>query len=202
MWEYSRWGFNALLVTLNQQNDLTCFAQPHHYCVGPGHNMVLPNGTWKLRPMYELQIFKRQICGSFLYVCWHMSAIVSIKHTSHGYTRAACYHSSFFSLSQTSPVFPSSPFRPLRICGKVGKEVQHGENLHVWGWTIKSFLWLSRRENVFWKPETSALVLKIFDEQIGMYSLLLGHMLHNSFHWKLFYTFWKKTLLPSQEHGR
>lgn len=35
-----------------------------------------------------------------------------------------------------------------------------------------------------------------------MYSLLLGHMLHNSFQWKLCYTFWKKTLLPSQEHGR
>lgn len=83
--------------------------------------------------MYELQIFKRQICGSFLYVCWHMSAMVSIKHTSHGYTRAACYHSSFFSLSQTSPVFPSSPFRPLRICGKVGKEVQHGESLQMCG---------------------------------------------------------------------
>lgn len=65
---------------------------------------------------------------------------------------------------------------------------------HMCGFELsKFFLWLSRRENVSSKPETSALVLIIFDEQIGMYSLLLGHMLHNSFQWQLLYTHWKKT---------
>ena len=74
---------------------------------------------------------------------------------------------------------------------------------HMCGFELsKFFLWLSRTENVSWKPETSALVLIIFDEQIGMYSFLLGHMLHNSFQWQLLYTLWKKTLLPSQDHRR
>lgn len=101
---------------------------------------------------------------------------------------------------------PLLHLHPVRLISKdlwESGQLQYGESPHMCGFELSTLsLWLSRRENVSWKPETSAPLLIIFDEQIGMYSFLLGHMLHNSFHWKLFYTLWKKTLLPSQEHRR
>lgn len=142
-------------------------------------------------------IFKRQSCAPIL--CMSPMAAVIVHHIV---TLKSCTLLIFLFLL----LKPLLHLHPVRLISKdlweIG-QLQHGESLHMCGFELSTLsLWLSRRENVSWKPETSALLLIIFDEQTGMYSFLLGHMLHNSFHWKLFYTLWKKTLLPSQEHGR
>lgn len=133
-------------------------------------------------------------------VHWHVSSMAAI--TMH------------WTITLVAPVPPS----PLKLSTLSIQSVLISEDLyslgkwlsnysteevsqHMCGFELwKFFIWLRRRENVSWKPETSALVLKIFDEQIGTHSLLLEHTLHNSFQWQLLYTLEKNTAFPNQNH--
>lgn len=125
-----------------------------------------------------------------------------LNHALNYHSRGCC--SSF--PSQTSPLSPSSQFWSLKISGVWESAevitVQREVSQHMCGYELQNFfIWLRRRENVSWKPETSALVLKIFDEQIGTHSLLLEHKLHDSFQWQLPHTLEKSLLFQTKTIG-
>lgn len=150
---------------------------------------------------HRQMFFKTDLCIHVLHV---LACVIHGCHVHWIITLKNCTLLSLLCLLSILPIQSVLIFKDLWDLGNwLSNYCTEEASQHTRGYELSEFfLWLSRRENISWNPETSALVLIIFDEQIGMYSLLLGHMLCNSFQWQLLYTLWKKTLLPSQDHRR